>query len=220
MSMYVFLGIHFLMLAIWLLKSSGLFQFCVGFTMCLKFENAQPWALIDGRQGIILNSMETTAESNESICVARASGRVHYKLEFAHDWQKKYYPHCRKLCFSPMEWVFLCILRLPPPVLHILTRTGADLTAASADSAHAWIDLGLPFAYVCLHVCMYVCILHKRVRGRPKLAPRQIMFWRSPWRKVGPRQYVCRHHMYVCMYEGMYTCTYPQAPSDGCHICA
>ena len=44
--MYVFVGIHFVMVATWLWKASQLFQFRVGFTSSLKFKNVQKYLWI------------------------------------------------------------------------------------------------------------------------------------------------------------------------------
>ena len=76
---------------------------------------------------------------------------------------------------SLQEIVFLT-LRLPPPVVHFLTRTGADLAAALADSALAWNDLGLSFAYV----CMYVCIL----QPKPTISQYQAAYLYTPRHQV------------------------------------
>lgn len=46
LAMYVFVGIHFVMVAAWLWKVSKLFQFRVGFTSSLKFKNVQMYLWI------------------------------------------------------------------------------------------------------------------------------------------------------------------------------
>ena len=57
---------------------------------------------------------------------------------------------------STLQEIVFLTLRLPPPVAHFLTRTGADLAAALADSALAWADWGLSLASVCMYVCVYL----------------------------------------------------------------
>jgi hypothetical protein len=132
---------------------------------------------LDGRQGIIMNSVETTAESNEEICALRARAHLYFKMEKVEEWQKCKFPHCRKLCF------LLCASPLQSPISSHgpeqtwrrlwLTRRSLGLTG------------GCPWL---LYVCMCVSVVQQCVPSRSILAPRHFMFCRSPWRKVGPRQ--------------------------------
>ena len=99
----------------------------------------------------------------------------------------------------PQEIVFLAngmgflMYSAPPPSSPPYTHTDRS----RLDGGFGWLGARLDWLGValclCMSACMYVCILHKRVRGRPKLAPRRIMLWRSHWCKVGPRQHQVSH---------------------------
>ena len=116
--------------------------------------------IFGGRQGIIMNSIETTAESNEEICVARARGRLQYKMEVVEGWQTKKYPHCRKLCS------LLCASPLQSSISsHGPEQTWRRLWLTRRSLGLTW---GCPLLmYVCMYVCMYLAAQasHKSVPG-------------------------------------------------------
>ena len=163
--MYVFVGIHFVMVATWLWKASQLFQFRVGFTSSLKFKKCPEvfmnyvCFILGGRQGLIMNPSETTAESNEEICVARARGRLQYKMEVVEGWQKKTYPHCRKLCF------LLCASPLQSSISsHGPEQTWRRLWLTRRSLGLTW---GCPLL---MYVCMYLAaVCSKSTQVSPTL---------------------------------------------------
>ena len=125
--------------------------------------------ILGGRQGLIMNSIETTAESNEEICVARARGRLQYKMEVVEGWQKKKYPHCRKLCF------LLCASPLQSSISsHGPEQTWRRLWLTRRSLGMTW---GCPLL---MYVCMYVCIL----QPKPTISQYQAAYLYTPRHQV------------------------------------
>ena len=148
--MYVFVGIHFVMVATWLWKASQLFQFRVGFTSSLKFKKMS-------RSIYELCLFHLGWETRSYYELHRNDCGVQWRnLCGARSWSPTIQDGGRRGVaeeeVSTLQEIVFLTLRLPPPVVHFLTRTGADLAAALADSALAWTDLGLSFAYVCMYV--------------------------------------------------------------------